>query len=258
MTRIDLETEARAAIEHESVEGVIVWPLAGEHTVVEWQRMQDRGIALVCVDCLPRGLACDFVGVDNYGAARDAVEYLIRRGHRKIAHITTDEDAMTVRERMRGYRDAMIGSGNPPQPEWTLTLSYDDYTHSDEQVARFLTTVAPTAIFVMNDHTAHQAVTVAEGLGMVIGKDVSIIGFDDIDRYSPRPALLTTMRQPFERIGECAAELLLQRHPTIIAGGPEKVFRQYYLSAPLIERSTCGPLSPKGAPHHRITRGVES
>ncbi len=255
--RMDMEREACAAIEHEAVEGTIVWPLAGEQTVVEWRRMQERGVALVCVDRIPPGLACDFVGVDNYGAAREAVKYLLRRGHRRIAHITSDEEATTIAERIRGYRDAMNGAGNPPSPEWILKLHYSSPGNPDEEIANFLTEVAPTAVFTLNDHLAHRLVYVAESHGLVVGKDISVIGFDDIDRYSPRPALLTTMRQPFERIGECAVELILKRRCGGPCGSKERVFRQFYLSAPLIERSTCGVFSTKGTTYHRVTRGTE-
>ncbi len=257
--KVGQEIEACTAIEHEGIEGVIVWPLAGEPTLVEWRRMQERGVALVCVDRIPPGLACDFVGVDNYGAAREAVEYLLRRGHRRIAHITSDEAASTVQERLRGYRDAMLGTGNPLPPEWTLTISHNiDNCPTDEEIVHFLQMVAPTGIFTMNDHIAHYFVHLAETMGLVVGKDISIIGFDDIDRYSPRPALLTTMRQPFERIGECAAELLLQRNHGTTIGRTEKVFRQYYLSAPLIERTTCGAYPVKSIGHSWAIRGRAS
>ena len=50
-----------------------------------------------------------------------------------------------------------------------------------------------------------------EAHGRRVPQDVSVIGFDDVERYSPRPALLTTMQQPFERVGQRATEILLRR-----------------------------------------------
>ena len=98
-----------------------------------------------------------------------------------------------------------------------------------------------TAVFAVNDFLAHMLVNALEESGFHVPADVSVVGFDDIDRYSPRTPFLTTMRQPFEAIGERAANLLLRRLRE--PHGPTKPasFRHVLLPSQLIVRKSTAP-----------------
>ena len=88
----------------------MVWPTLDKGSLTHWQTVQAQGHPVVFGDRYDDALACNFVGVDNYMAAKEAVRYLLRLGHLRIAHLTSDEQISTVVERAAGYRDALRNS----------------------------------------------------------------------------------------------------------------------------------------------------
>ncbi|BDI28543.1 hypothetical protein CCAX7_005940 [Capsulimonas corticalis] len=235
-----LELEACAAVENENVAGAIVWPTLTAETSAGWRRLQRMGHPVVFVDRCDPEAPCDFVGIDNYTAAREAVEHLIALGHKRIAHLTDTEPVSAVRQRQAGYRDALLDAGlSSMERMWMLPhLISDD---AAPELDRCLDSdTLPTAIFALNDFSASLVIRHLESRGVRVPEQISVIGFDDSERYSARPGVLTTMRQPFERIGQRAAELFLQRLTS--ADPAARPFQHVLLPTRLIERSTCRPL----------------
>ncbi|WP_343871632.1 substrate-binding domain-containing protein, partial [Agromyces bracchium] len=71
----------------------------------------------------------------------------------------------------------------------------------------------PTAVFAANDNLAIGVLTAASGLGLRIGTDLSIVGYNDIPLVSRLPVALSSVRTPFEQIASTALELLLSPAP---------------------------------------------
>ena len=237
-----LEQEACAAITQEGFAGAIVWPTLQGGSLDLWRSVQAQGHPVVFVDRYSDALPCDFAGIDNYEAAKEAVEYLLGLGHARIAHLTLASEASSIRERAAGYQAALSSAGLPPSaaavhalvPDGSLTQCLDDF------FTRLLgAEQPPTAVFAVNDQIAHLLIARLEAYGWRVPENLSVMGFDDDDMYSARPALLTTMRQPFERIGQRAAELLLRR---LAHTAPPQTFQHILLSTRLVERSTCRSL----------------
>lgn len=236
-----LEQEACAAVTEEGLAGAIVWSTLEEAALNGWRSAQRQGHPVVFVDRYDDAMLSDFVGIDNYAAAKDATEYLLRLGHTRIAHLTGNERTSTLRERAAGYQVALQRAGLPASAERIWALPAQTYPQCmDEFVAWLLQTPSPpTAVFAINDPIAHTLIARLEAQGKRVPEDLSVLGFDDDDMYSARPALLTTLRQPFERIGQRAAELLLRR---LAHTAPPQTFQHILLPTHLVERSTCRSL----------------
>lgn len=151
------------------------------------------------------------VQVDNVGAAFEATSHLIGLGHRRIAFIGGPSSLTTVRDRLKGYRQAMmeLGSG----VEESLVREGDFHFDSGYQAAVYLLSGAverSTAIFASNDRMALGAMAAAIDLGVKVPDQLSIVGFDDTPtaRYV-RPAL-TTVSLPSYEMGTSAARLLFK------------------------------------------------
>ncbi len=231
-----LEQQACAAVLDEDIAGAIVWPTLEPGSLDAWRGVQSAGRPVVFVDRCDDQFLCDFVGVDNYDAAKEATRFLLAQGHTRIVHLTRDLPASSVAQRIDGYRDALTEAGLPFSSErvWSLpTAAFPSCL--DEFVDRLLAQAPPTAVFAVNDQIAHMLVTALEARGKRVPGDISVLGFDDDDQYSARPALLTTVRQPFERIGQRAAALLLRR----LGPAPPPAFQHVLLPTVLVERSTC-------------------
>ncbi|BDI28541.1 hypothetical protein CCAX7_005920 [Capsulimonas corticalis] len=244
-----LEIQACDAVEQEDVAGAIVWPTLSPESLARWRRLQRLGHPVVFVDRCDPEIPCDFVGIDNYTAARDIVEYLIARGHTRIVHLTDSEPVSAVRQRQEGYRDALRYAGLASMERlWSLP-----HVHCDDLSARLdqdlRSGALPTAVFALNDFSASLLIQHLEDRGISVPDQVSVIGFDDSDCYASSGGVMTTMRQPFERIGQWAAELFLQRLKSPDPAG--RPFQHVLLPTRLIERSTCRTLGAPAAEHTR-------
>jgi len=231
---LTLETQALDALEADKFAGIVVWHSGDSGTLARLARLHDKGAPLVFVDRYTPDIDCDFVGTDNQGSAFDAVKYLIDLGHRRIAHLTSDESVSSVVLRSQGYREALFAEGISFDP--SLVLQPDLWDVADAVASLLNLPEPPTAIFAMNDAYAHAIITAVEAMGLQVPGDISVMGFDDLERYSPRPALLTTVHQPFCRIGQRAADLLIQRLST---RSRTMTYRHILLHAPVVVRSTC-------------------
>lgn len=237
-----LEAAALAKLRGEGTRGVILWHLGGEGTAGQVRELRDGGIPVVLVDRRDPALDCDFVGIDNSAAAYGAVAFLLDMGHRRIAHLTTYETHSAVREREQGWREALTARGICARLEWVFRKEFTMQTNQSVTAAAeyFLSLPErPTAIFAMNDGLAHAMLAELQSRGIKVPEEMSVMGFDDVDRHSLHPSPLTTVRQPFEQIGKKAMELLLKRiaAPEALPSAAQHVL----LQTELVVRNSCGP-----------------
>lgn len=183
-------------------------------------------------------LSC--VDVDNHESAFAATRYLLSLGHRHIAHLPGNIPHAPVEGRLQGYKDALENAGIPFDPR--LAPAGDYYFESvAERVTNLMQlpeTERPTAIFCGADGIASSALRTLARLGLRVPEDVSVIGHDDLPEASQEYPSLTTMRQPFSRIGEAVVDELLSVINNIENRGSKR-----FLHAELIVRdSTAKPV----------------
>ncbi|MER6227148.1 LacI family DNA-binding transcriptional regulator [Streptomyces sp. 900105755] len=149
------------------------------------------------------------VDSDNYGGARSAVEHLLARGRRTIAHITGRLDVYGAQRRVDGYRDALRDAGRTADE---LLIEPGDFTEEGGRraMARLLEREPGLdAVFAGSDVMAAGARQVLRVAGRRIPEDVALVGYDDsaIARHMDPP--LTSVRQPIEGMGRAMIDLLL-------------------------------------------------
>ncbi len=162
-----------------------------------------------------------YVDVDGADGIRQAVEYLVSCGHRRIAAIAWPEDSRVGNERMRGYHDAMAAAGLSIHPDW-IQRGEGIYEFGREAANRLLVIAPadrPTAVIALNDTQAIGAMNAVQEHNLQVGKDIAIIGFDDapMSQYLLPP--LTTIRQPIRLAGRKCVEMLISLMDGIM---PEK------------------------------------
>lgn len=148
--------------------------------------------------------------LDNYGAACEAMEYLLEQGHRRIAFIAGPADHVDARARLAGYRDTLAAHKIDLVPQLVVP---GDFSESGGLLAvnqLLATNQRFSAIFASNDLTAYGARLALYRRGIRVPEDISIIGFDDLDSsmYSTPP--LTTVRQPLYDVGLCVGRMMLR------------------------------------------------
>lgn len=161
----------------------------------------------------------DFAWVDVDGAlgVGQAVNHLLELGHRRIACLAWPEDSLTGQYRLDGYVQAMAKAGLTVREEWIVrTENYYQDAYRDCQIWLSMpATHRPTAIIALTDLMAMGVMNAAADAGLVVGRDLAVVGFDDspIAGYLRPP--LTSLRQPIAEIGERVVTMLID----LVAGG---------------------------------------
>jgi alanine racemase len=224
------------AIPHATVDGFIVVGLEMDRGEV--QLLRRRHIPFVIVDSQgPDDIPS--VNVDDRSGARAAMQYVLSRGHRRIAIIgiesgkaNVDEYTGTLAERLTGYREALTTCGlTLDDPQIIFREAPVHWQGGHDAFERIWAGgERPTAIVAMSDIIAIGAMDAARARRVRLPDDLSVVGFDDLpDARHMRPAL-TTVRQPVEEKGRLAAELLVS------ALGGDKEAEHHVLPTELVVR----------------------
>lgn len=199
--------------------------------------LTQRNFPFVLIDHQGTGQDCPAVGATNWQGAYDATEYLINLGHRRIGFITGSMDLGCAQERLAGYRAALRTYHLPDEPALIYEGTFfqpDGYAGAE---ALLNLPNPPTAIFSSNDVMAMGVMDAIRNRGLRIPDDISVLGFDDIPQAAlVRPAL-TTVRQPLEKMGRVAAQMLLD-----LLASPEQKLQRMELPTKLVIRESCGPV----------------
>ncbi len=161
------------------------------------------------------------ISIDNYGAAKQVMQYLLSTGHKNIGFVGTQNHYISSEERLRGYESALVEAGIKVDP-YKIAYADDDYNFkSGIRAARELLAHddQPTAIFCISDVLALGAIRAAEEMGLKVPQDVSIVGFDDVEYASMFNPMLTTVSQPGYSLGKSSAELLIKMIKKGATGG---------------------------------------
>jgi LacI family transcriptional regulator len=189
------------------VDGIIVLsPLDEEGYITELTR---KGIPFILLDNQQEHKGLSSVIVDNYQGGYEATKHLIELGHTRIAHISGPTLYLSVKERRRGYMQALSEAGLTPyaveNSGFTVSGGYE-VTHKWLQEG-----IVPTAIFAADDFIALGTIHALGEAGLRVPHDVSVVGYDDQTLASGFFPRLTTVRQPEAELGEIGVELLLKQ-----------------------------------------------
>jgi LacI family transcriptional regulator len=174
------------------------------------------------------------VGAANWQGGFTATEYLIKLGHQRIGFITGWMDLGCALDRLDGYRSALRTNHILEAPELIYEGTFfqpDGYTGASNLLDL---PNPPTAIFASNDVMAMGVMDAVRNKGLRIPDDVSVIGFDDIPQASMIRPALTTIRQPLEKMGRVATQMLLE----LLSQLPKKTGR-IELPTEIIVRDSC-------------------
>jgi LacI family transcriptional regulator len=180
-------------------------------------------------------------------AAHLALEHLVQLGHERIAFIQGQPYSADSETRWKAIERAAESLGLDIQEELIVQLEIDTFSpYVGYPVVRRLLqrTHDFTALFAYNDLSAIGALRALRDSGLRVPEDVSVVGFDDINSAAFQIPSLTTIRQPLDKMGAIAGEILLQRiqggaNPVEIMVDPELVIRESTAPArPRVEAGT--------------------
>ena len=215
-----------------SVDGaVLLGPKLDAETISELA--ENHHIAM----CLERLESCNVltVTIDNVKAGKDAVNYLINKGRKRIGLITTKQRSQSSIDREKGYRQALEEHGIPYDEELVYYGSYEAESGTKGCAALMSLADRPDAIFAISDMIAIGAMNYALTAGIEIGSEVLFFGFDDIQYSHIFVPHLSTVSQPCFLQGKLVVEKLIDN---MKSDEPDRSL--YMLPHSLILRETTG------------------
>jgi LacI family transcriptional regulator/LacI family repressor for deo operon, udp, cdd, tsx, nupC, and nupG len=190
--------------------GVIVSQAKDTRRYDHFQKLIDSQMPLVFYDRICTGIDTSRVVVDDYMGAFNAVTYLIETGCRRIAYYGGPMQLEISKNRYNGYHDALLKHKLPVDERLVRVCD-------NRQDAELITPdlfdgdYYPDAFFAVNDDTAIGILYTVKRMGLRVPEDISICGFTNGQRAVACDPMLTTVEQRGKRVGEEAAEILIDK-----------------------------------------------
>ena len=220
--------------------GFILCPAMGTETR-QVAAMTDWNTPVIQVMRWLPGARLSAVVPDYALGMRMAAERLLSLGHRRIAFLGGNEANVVTAERVRGYRAALDAAGIAPDPRLIVPAAVNSGGGVDA-LRRVLTLDRPpTAALCFSDVVAFGVLNASAAAGLKVGREFSVIGFDDVaGARHTLPPLTTVAVYPGE-LGRRSAAALLRR-----IANPGEPADHEILAPSLVVRGTCGPVPREG------------
>lgn len=226
------EMEYLRVLKEKMVDGVLYMSTSLEPSIVDL--INKLQLPMVLVETTSKDGEIPSVTIDNEKAAFDGVNYLIKKGNKKVGYIGTHEDAVNASAlRYQGYKRALEEN----DLELDDKLSYfgglkapDGY----EGIFNILEQGKIDSVFCASDEIAMGAINALRDKGLRVPEDIDVIGFDNIYSASIFYPKITTISQPMYDMGSVGMRMLIK-----IINKQEVEDKNYILKHELIERDSC-------------------
>ncbi len=225
------EVENASALFNSRVDGLIVSLAAESINYDHFNQFIDNDIPVVFVDRVPEEIQADKVVINNFESAFMATEHLIELGCKKIAHIGGSQARFIYRERKDGFVAALRKHGINVNEDWirfSQSVSSEDAFGISESILSQEN--KPDGFFCANDSSAISVIQSARKRGINVPDQLKIVGFNNDPVSTIITPKLTTINHPGERMGEIAAEHILNKEehpePEIVKLDTELIIRE--------------------------------
>jgi LacI family transcriptional regulator len=212
------------------VDGV-VFVLPGREAESSMRSLQSEGFPFVVVSERTYESLATCLVIDNEGGACQAVQYLLRKGHRRIGLLRGSSWMRDTTDRERGYTRALLDAGVPLDRDLVRDGDFNMNTALQATYDLMGTAAPPTALFAMSDTMALGALRALRGMHLE-GK-VDVVGFDDLPLASLTSPALTTVHYDLRELGRLSVNQLLR-----LVKGEEKARSLVELKTQLVIRES--------------------
>ena len=228
------EVEALKALEALELGGYVVAPVQEGRPHDHIRRLIEAGKPLVAMGEVP-GLETHVVDFDDRRGSKDATDHLVEKGHRRIVCLSGPETSSFAKHRVMGFVESLMDH-RIPFDESMVVPTGATFAKGYKAAKAVLTesSAPPTALLCFNDMVAVGAYKAAYDLGVKIPRDLSIVGFDDVQLAAVMGPPLTTVATHAGDVGAAVAEILL----TVLQDTHRQGFLRRKTSPELIERES--------------------
>jgi LacI family transcriptional regulator, galactose operon repressor len=193
------------------VDGFIIAPPAGsENQILSLKRSKTP---FVLIDRHFPDIETNYIIVDNIEASYEAVNYLVKKGYRKIACVTLNVHLNNMNQRVLGYKQALIDNNIQVDDELIKMMPF---SHEKDDLVEAVKQLEPgnknkvDAVFFATSKLGIMGIETIHALGLNIPDDIAVVSFDDPDAYKISQPPVSAIAQPLKEIGRQAVQVLLE------------------------------------------------
>lgn len=233
--KLNIEKDQINNLLNHSIDGLIIAPTTLSNAYLK--TLLPKGFPLVFFDRVPTDVPSDCVVSDNLAGSREAVEYLISLGHKRIGIISGMTGITSSFEREAGYIEALNGNGL--DIDRSLMINGDGKRSSGYLAMQRLmsSTDDLSAVFITNNLMALGAFQFLTDNGIKVPEDISVVVFDDYEWSAMTNPSITSVKQNTVLLGQKVAELILDKMSN--RGNEVRKSVEYRIPTELIKRSSC-------------------
>lgn len=203
----DEERQAINLLRNKRVDGIVIFLSLSDKELLK--ELEQGVLPVVQIADNISSYKISSVSIDNIKSAVTATEHLIQLGHKKIGHITGDLKTSSAKNRLLGFKRAILSADLRYNEKWVLEGDYSRESGFKQMLKILSLDDKPTSIFTSNDLMALGAYEAILDNGLNIPEDISVIGHDNINISKLIRPGLTTIHQPKYSTGELAAQILI-------------------------------------------------
>lgn len=220
---------------HRQVDGYIITPVEGtEESLLNLYRTKKP---VILIDRYFKELDLSHILVDDKKGIFDGMEHLLQNGYKNIGFVTVDLKQTQMNGREKAYTEFLSANGMPLKESNVLKIPYRTSNEKMiESIMEFVeTNRSLDALFFVTNYLTIAGLQALQRLNRKIPGDIAVLSFDDHDIFSIYPPGISAIRQPIERIGHDAVELLMDylKSPQVLA---KRVHQ--FIPGELIERGS--------------------
>lgn len=190
------------------VDGFILTPPIGSEK--ELLSLQEENIPFVVVDRFFKSVDSHNVIIDNYKAGYEATLRLIQNNCKNIAILNVNNQLFTMKERARGYQDALEENGIKVNPS---LIKHLQFSHDKQLIMKAIGEIieeGTDGLLFTTSKLTILGIECLRELGVSIPEDLSVISFDDMDAYKVTYTPISAIVQPIEEMSKEAIKILMK------------------------------------------------
>ena len=171
----------------------------------------NKGIPLIFFDRVIEHPKCTSIVIDNVKAGFDATSHLLDQGCRRILYIGGSYTRNVYADRLKGMHKALDQKGIKHDPGLVITCNLSDQAGAESAAQILKMKELPDGIFAANDTSAVACMRELKLAGILVPRDIAVVGFNNDPISKVIEPNLTTINYPGEEMGEVAATTLINR-----------------------------------------------
>ncbi len=191
------------------VDGVIVAITKNRVDMLLFEKLISMGIPVVCIAREPKGSSFHYVSSNNQEGAYKATDFLIKKKHRRIAHIMGPESMLTSQLRLNGYKQALAKNKIPIDPHLIKVVDFTEKSTGTAIKELMNLNDPPTAIFSFKNYITLDAINYIKKKYATRLNEIDFVGFGNLPllQYLDHKPVASIEENSYE-MGEVAARML--------------------------------------------------